>query len=332
MRLWPLSKKMTEHWLGASDAVVVAELMRDGRAESFHHGVVAVVDSAGNTLLERGNAEAVVYPRSTLKPLQAIAVLETGIELSSLHLALTTASHCGSTRHREAVLSFLDSYGLDSQALQCPLDLPLGSDERAHFLAEGLSPSREAMNCSGKHAGFLAACTHAGYSLEDYLSPSHPLQVSIRETISRYAGEDIAFSSHDGCGAPLHAISLGGLATALARVAAGNTAHEQQLLTAVRDNSWAIDGEGRDNTVTIETLRGIAKIGAEGLVVIGTPEGVTVAVKILDGSMRATSLVALAALEKAGAISAEQATVLSARMAHPVTGGEAIIGGLEVRL
>ena len=332
MRLWPLSKKMTEHWLGASDAVVVAELMRDGRAESFHHGVVAVVDSAGNTLLERGNAKAVVYPRSTLKPLQAIAVLETGIELSSLHLALTTASHCGSTRHREAVLSFLDTYGLDSQALQCPLDLPLGSDERAHYLAEGLSPSREAMNCSGKHAGFLAACTHAGYSLEDYLSPSHPLQVSIRETISRYAGEDIAFSSHDGCGAPLHAISLGGLATAIARVAAGNTAHEQQLLAAVRDNSWAIDGEGRDNTVTIETLGGIAKIGAEGLVVIGTPEGVAVAVKILDGSMRATSLVALAALEKAGAISAEQATVLSARMAHPVTGGEAIIGGLEVRL
>ena len=332
MRLWPLSKQMTEHWLGASDAVVVAELMRDGRAESFHHGVVAVVDSAGNTLLERGNAEAVVYPRSTLKPLQAIAALETGIELSSLHLALTTASHCGSTRHREAVLSFLDTYGLDSQALQCPLDLPLGSDERAHYLAEGLRPSREAMNCSGKHAGFLAACSHAGYSLEDYLSPSHPLQVSIRETISRYAGEDIAFSSHDGCGAPLHAISLGGLATAIARVAAGNTAHEQQLLTAVRDNSWAIDGEGRDNTVTIETLGGIAKIGAEGLVVIGTPEGVAVAVKILDGSMRATSLVALAALEKAGAISAEQATVLSARMAHPVTGGEAIIGGLEVRL
>ncbi len=323
---------MTEHWLGASDAVVVAELMRDGRAESFHHGVVAVVDSAGNTLLERGNAEAVVYPRSTLKPLQAIAVLETGIELSSLHLALTTASHCGSTRHREAVLSFLDTYGLDSQALQCPLDLPLGSDERAHYLAEGLSPSREAMNCSGKHAGFLAACTHAGYSLEDYLSPSHPLQMNIRETISRYAGEDIAFSSHDGCGAPLHAISLGGLATAIARVAAGNTAHEQQLLTAVRDNSWAIDGEGRDNTVTIETLGGIAKIGAEGLVVIGTPDGVAVAVKILDGSMRATSLVAIAALEKTGAISTQQATTLSARMAHPVTGGEAIIGGLEVRL
>ncbi len=332
MRLWPLSKQMTEHWLGASDAVVVAELMRDGRAESFHHGVVAVVDSAGNTLLERGNGEAIVYPRSTLKPLQAIAVLETGIELSSLHLALTTASHCGSTRHREAVLSFLDTYGLDSQALQCPLDLPLGSDERAHYLAEGLRPSREAMNCSGKHAGFLAACTHAGYSLEDYLSPSHPLQVNIRETISRYAEEDIAFSSHDGCGAPLHAISLGGLATAIARVAAGNTAHEHQLLTAVRDNSWAIDGEGRDNTVTIETLGGIAKIGAEGLVVIGTPEGVAVAVKILDGSMRATSLVALAALEKTGAISPEQATVLSARMAHPVTGGEAIIGGLEVRL
>jgi len=332
MRLWPPSNQMTKHWLGASDAAVVAELIRDGRAESFHHGVVAVADTAGTILLERGNVEAIVYPRSTLKPLQAIAVLETGIELSPLHLALTTASHCGSTRHREAVLSFLDAYGLDSQALQCPLDLPLGSNERADYLARGLSPSREAMNCSGKHAGFLAACTHAGYSVEDYLSPSHPLQASIRETISRYAGEEIAFSSHDGCGAPLHAMSLRGLATAIARVAAGSTAHEQRLLEAVRENSWAIDGEGRDNTVTIETLGGIAKIGAEGFVVMGTPEGVAVAVKILDGSMRATSLVALAALENTGAISTEKATSLSARMAHPVTGGDAIIGGLEVRL
>ena len=100
----------------------------------------------------------------------------------------------------------------------------------------------------------------------------------------------------------------------------------------MRDNAWAIDGEGRDNTVTIETLGGIAKIGAEGLVVIGTPSGVAVAVKILDGSMRATSLVALAALKDVGAISSTDAATLSARMAHPVNGGEAIIGALEVRL
>lgn len=323
---------MTAHWLKASDAVVVAELTRDGFAESFHHGVLAVVDQHGSTLLERGNPDAIVYPRSTLKPLQALAVLDTGIELSPLNLTLTTASHCGSARHRDAIRALLEEYGLDESALQCPQDWPLGNTERAQYLAEGYEASALAMNCSGKHAGFLAACTHAGFSTEDYLSFDHPLQQAIVETITSYTGEAPTFTSRDGCGAPLHALSLRGLARGIARIAAGTSEHEQQLLHAVRDNAWAIDGEGRDNTVTIETLGGIAKIGAEGLVVIGTPSGVAVAVKILDGSMRATSLVALAALESVGAISSTDAATLSARMAHPVSGGEAIIGALEVRL
>jgi L-asparaginase II len=328
----PRSNTMTAHWLKASDAVVVAELVRDGFAESFHHGVLAVVDQQGSTLLERGNADAIVYPRSTLKPLQAIAVLETGIELSALNLTLTTASHCGSDRHRGAIGSLLRDYGLDESSLQCPQDWPLGNTERAQYLADGHEASRLAMNCSGKHAGFLAACTHAGFSTEDYLSFDHPLQQGIVTTLTRYTGEAPTFTSRDGCGAPLHAVSLRGLARGIAIIAAGHSEQEKQLLHAVRDNAWAIDGEGRDNTVTIETLGGIAKIGAEGLVVIGTPSGVAVAVKILDGSMRATSLVALAALEMVGAISAGDAAALSARMAHPVSGGEAIIGALEVRL
>lgn len=328
----PHCKAVTSAWLGANDAVVLAELVRDGHTESLHHGVLAVVDYDGATQMERGNPDAIVYPRSTLKPLQALAVLGTGISLSSLNLTLTTASHCGSTRHRDAVLAFLREYGLDESSLQCPHDLPLGSAERAQFLAEGHQPSRLAMNCSGKHAGFLAACTHAGYSTEDYLSMEHPLQQSIAETITQYAEEAPTFTSHDGCGAPLNALSLRGLALAIARIAKARTPHEEQLIAAVRENAWAIDGEGRDNTLTIETLGGIAKIGAEGLVVIGTPAGIAVAVKIVDGSMRATSLVALAALESVGAISSSDAAALSTRMAHPVTGGDNIIGGLQVRL
>ena len=328
----PRSNTVAGAWLSAKDSVVVAELVRDGNTESLHHGILAVVDHNGASLLERGNPDAIVYPRSTLKPLQALAVLETGIELSSLNLTLTTASHSGSTRHRDAVRAFLHDFGLEESSLQCPHDLPLGNAERAQFLAEGLEPSRLAMNCSGKHAGFLAACAHAGYSTEDYLSMEHPLQRSITELITRYAGEAPTFTSHDGCGAPLHAISLRGLARAIAQVARAQTPHEQQLTAAVRENAWAIDGEGRDNTVTIETLGGIAKIGAEGLVVIGTPSGVAVAVKIMDGSMRATSLVALSALESVGAISSADASALKERMAHPVTGGDAIIGGLEVRI
>jgi L-asparaginase II len=329
---WLPFRPVTTHWLEASDGALVAELVRDGQVESLHHGVLSVVDQDGATLLQRGNPEAIVYPRSTLKPLQALAVLETGIQLTPLQLTLTTASHCGSSAHREAVNNFLLATGLDESALQCPEDWPLGHSERADFVAEGHPPSRLAMNCSGKHAGFLAACAHAGFSTHDYLGVEHPLQQGIVDTITRYTGEVPAFTSRDGCGAPLHALSVHGLARGIAKIAAGNTAHEQELLSAVHDHAWAIDGEGRDNTVTIETLGGIAKIGAEGLVVVGAPSGVAVAVKILDGSMRATSLVALAALATVGAISPENATLLSQRMAHPVMGGDAIIGALKVRL
>lgn len=323
---------MTTHPLGIADGVVVAELLRDSMVESLHLGVVAVVDHTGALLLERGNSDAAVFPRSTLKPLQALALLSTGVNLDPLELALSTASHCGSSEHRDAVDNFLHRHGLTSANLRCPEDWPLGSHERALLEQEHGAPSTLAMNCSGKHAGFLATCQHLGWDLEGYLEPSHPLQKLILETITEYTGETPWLSSTDGCGAPLHAVSLKGLARALATVGAAGTAYEQELLAAVGDNSWAIDGHGRANTLTIDAIGGIAKIGAEGLVVIATPEGVSVAVKILDGSMRATTLVALAALAKVGAVSPAVVEELSEGMAFPVLGGETIIGGLRTTI
>jgi L-asparaginase II len=320
------------HPLGARDGVVLAELVRDSEVESLHHGVLAVVDSLGNLLLERGDSTAIVYPRSTLKPLQALAVLATGVEVTGLELALTTASHCGSQEHRRGVEAFLAHHGLTPSHLQCPSDWPLAAAERAHMARDEGEPNRLAMNCSGKHAGFLAACQHSGWDLETYLHPSHPLQRSIVETITHYAQETPAFSSTDGCGSPLHAVSVRGLATALATVAGAKQPAEKQLLSAVSSHAWALDGHGRDNTVTIDTLGGIAKIGAEGLVVIATPEGVAVAVKILDGSMRATTPVALAALAEVGAISRDDQDELSRRFALEVKGGDHTIGALRTSL
>ena len=172
---------MNYHPLGAEHAVVVAELLRDDIVESLHHGIIAVVDAHGSRLLERGNADAIVFPRSTLKPLQAQAVLATGVDLTDLEIALTTASHCGSARHRKAVAAFLDRHGLSAQALQCPIDWPLGLAQRAEMAAASPVGDRLAMNCSGKHAGFLAACVHQGWDLDSYLEPTHPLQQAILE-------------------------------------------------------------------------------------------------------------------------------------------------------
>lgn len=323
---------MKPHFMESSDGSVVAELFRDGLVESLHSGIVAVVDAAGKLLLEVGNSQAIVYPRSTLKPLQTIAVLNTGVDLTPVEIVLTTASHCGSLEHRDAVQGFLERQGLDSINLQCPLDWPLGAHERAEMQQSAGAPNRVAMNCSGKHAGFLAATQHAGYSLENYLEPTHPLQKDILGTIEEWSHEKVAVSSTDGCGAPLHALSVAGLARAIAQVANGHTPHARHLVEAVSAHPWAIDGRGRANTLTIEKIGGIAKIGAEGLVVIGTPEGVAVAVKIIDGSMRATTPVALEALVQVGAIEPAIRDDLVATLGEPVMGGDRIIGGLRVRL
>lgn len=319
-------------FLAADDGAVIAHLTRDGIVESLHHGVVSVVDHTGQVLLERGNSHAVVYPRSTLKPLQAVALLSTGVQLTDLEVALTTASHSGSKEHRGAVTAFLNRHGFHESDLQCPVDWPLGVTERADLVASGSGQSRLAMNCSGKHAGFLATCAHLGFDTATYLDPHHPLQTLIADTIEKWTGETIGFSSTDGCGAPLHALSIRGLATSIATLSAGNSPEASVLLKAVADNPWALDGIGRANTVTIETIGGIAKIGAEGLVVIGTPEGVAVAVKIMDGSMRATTPVALEALLTVGAITPQQRDTILTVVAQPVTGGDHVIGGLEVQI
>lgn len=300
--------------------------------ESVHHAIVAVVDSSGKPLLERGATTRPVYPRSTLKPLQTLAVLATGVSLSPLEVALTTASHCGSREHREAIASFLARHRLSPASLQCPLDWPLGSAERAEMEKTEGSKSRIAMNCSGKHAGFLAACAHAGWDLDSYLDPAHPLQRSIKETIEEWTGETIAHSSVDGCGAPLHQVSLRALSKALASIAMGATPDAKTLVDSLAEHPWALDGRGRANTLTMERLGGVAKIGAEGLVVIALPSGIAVSVKVLDGSMRATTPIALEALFAVGAITAEQRSALLHTVAEPVLGGGAVIGGLEVWL
>lgn len=327
--------------LAADGCAEVAVLERNGFIESRHLGAAAVVDADGRVLRAVGDIEATVFPRSTLKPLQALALLETGATFTDDELVLATASHSGSPRHTAVVERMLAEDGRDAGALQCPVDWPLALSERAALRARGEEPSRLTMNCSGKHAGFLRAADALLASATDaasaraadpaqYLDPSHPLQQRIRTTIEEWTGEAVRFTGTDGCGAPLHATSLRALARGIARVSAGQTPHAARLMSAVQAQAWAIDGEGRANTVVIEALGGLAKLGAEGLVVIGTPTGVAVAVKILDGSMRATTPVALHLLVEVGALAAADAQGVLDTLHVPVRGGADVVGGLRV--
>jgi L-asparaginase II len=316
--------------LSVDGVVELARIDREGMVESRHLGAAAIADSAGRIVRAVGDVQASIYPRSTLKPLQAIAMLQLGAQFADDELALATASHSGSSGHLAVVERMLRDDGRDAHALQCPAQWPLGRAEVAAMQRHGLPATRVTMNCSGKHAGFLRASDAIGADPQRYLHVEHPVQQRVVEVVEQYTGEAIHHSARDGCGAPLHATSLLGLAGAIARIAAGATVHEERLMAAVTAEPWAIDGRGRANTLVIERLGALAKIGAEGLVVIGVPSGVAVAVKILDGSMRATTPVALALLASVGAIDADAAKELTDVIAERALAGDDEVGRLTV--
>ena len=302
------------HPLGPDGSVELAVLERSGMAESRHLGAAVLVDADGRTVTALGDVGALVYPRSALKLLQATAVLATGVELDDEQLVLAAASHAGTARHVEVVERTLAGAGLGETALHCPFDWPMDADARRAATA----PRRITMNCSGKHAAFLAASLHADWGTDGYLDPGHPLQRSIAATVEEHAGEHIAHRGVDGCGAPIAALSLAGLARATSR-AVGN---DGRLANAIRANAWALDGAGRANTVTIEQTGLVAKLGAEGVLVLATASGVAVAVKVLDGSARATTRVAFELLVREGLLAREVAESVLAATSEPLYGGE----------
>jgi L-asparaginase II len=315
--------------LEAGGCVELARIERSGMVESRHLGAAALVDPDGALIRSLGDPSALIYPRSTLKPLQAVAVLRSGAPLVGAQVVLASASHAGSPEHLAVVRSILDAADLPASALQCPIDWPLGRAYRDGLVRSGEGPSRMHMNCSGKHAAFLLACVASGWSTEDYLEPEHPLQARVRDTVAEFTGELVEHSGTDGCGAPVHAVSLAGLARAIGGVSGATSGEAAVLTEAILANPWAIDGVGRVNTLVIEELGLIAKLGAEGVLVLGAKSGVAVAVKILDGSSRAATLVALELLVEAGEVSRSAVTRVLAESLEPVLGGGRVVGAIE---
>ena len=314
------------HPLGPTGVVELAILSRSGLDESRHLGAAVVVSPDGTIVRSLGDADALVYGRSSLKFFQAIAVLRSGVSLAGAQLVLATASHSGTAAHVDVVRSLLARAGLGEDALQCPLDWPLDSASRSAASA----PARVTMNCSGKHAAFLLACVENGWPSASYLAPEHPLQQLIRDTVEEFTGEPIGQVGVDGCGAPVFATTLRGLAIAVGRVSAARDGSAALLAAAVLADPWAIDGPGRANTVVIEQLGLLTKGGAEGVIVMGAADGTAVALKMLDGSARATSLVALQLLASVGAISVEDADRVGTLTTEKVLGGGLPVGVIRV--
>jgi L-asparaginase II len=278
----------------------LVELVRDGMVEGVHHGSAIVLAPDGTTLFAAGDPDAAMYPRSTAKPLQATAMARLGLHLSPAGFAIAAASHSGEPVHLDAARKVLG--GRSPDALGNPADFPFDPVERDHWVAAGRAPSRLAHNCSGKHAAMLATCALNGWPAGGYLDPAHPLQRAIAATVEDLTGRRIDRVAVDGCGAPLFATSLRGLATAVAKIATAAPGTPDHLVAdGIRRHPELVGGSRRDVTAVMRAVPGlIAKDGFEAVQVAALPDGTAIAFKVADGGDRARQPVLAAALKLCG--------------------------------
>ncbi|MEU9369617.1 asparaginase [Streptomyces avermitilis] len=305
----------------------VAHLVREGVIEGVHYGSVVVLGADGNVDLGIGDIEAAFYPRSALKPVQAVAMLRAGLPLDGELLSLAAASHSGEERHLAGTRRILERAGLTEDDLRNVPDLPFDPVVREAWVRQGRLPSRLAQNCSGKHAAMLYTAKLNGWSLDDCLDPAHPLQQAIAEIVEDLTGQAIAKVTVDGCGAPLFSVSLHGLARAAARITtAPSGTPEARVADAMREHAEMASGTGRDVAALMRAVPGLlAKDGFEGVQVAALPDGRAIAVKIADGANRARVPVAAAALARAGVDPA----ALAEFAGEPLLGGGRPVGGVR---
>ena len=264
---------------------VLAKVTRGDLVESLHLGHLIVLNADGSTYLSKGSPELPIYPRSTIKSLQAAAMLKAGLKVELNELALICASHSGSQKHIDLVTKMLASRDISISQLKNAVDKPLGEKEK--IVWGDKQPSQLAQNCSGKHAGMLITCQQNGWDTKSYLDPDHPLQVAIKNEIEEISGEKVSATSVDGCGAPLFAISLIGLARAISNLVKSKDDPYKQILLACTKYPELVAGDGRLTTRMMQAVPDLfMKEGAEGVQVCALRDGRVIAIKIIDGSWR----------------------------------------------
>jgi L-asparaginase II len=311
---------------------VLVEVERSGFVESRHLGVAVVVDADGTPLATVGDPDEPVYLRSSAKPFQALAVRGLGVEaqlaLGEVALAGACGSHQGEPVHVTSVRTVLAAAGLDETALRCPPSLP--SSRAARIKVS--EPAAVYHNCSGKHAYMLAGSVARGWEPGSYTQPAHPLQAVVADTLTSFAGAPVEHVGVDGCGVPVHAMPLRGLALAYARLgalAAGGEEDPAALVAAVRRHPEMICGTGQLDTVLLQATGGrvLAKVGAEavyGAVDLERNHGL--ALKVLDGAPRARGAALLAVLQALGWLDERELEAVLPTAISEVRGGGEPVG------
>lgn len=297
---------------------IIVEVTRGDMVESMHRGSAAVVDITGKVAMQWGDIEKRVYPRSAIKAIQALPLVESGaadaFALSDSELSIACASHSGEARHVETVRAWLARMGLSEANLECGAHWPRHHQPTLHAMVQaGDLPGDAHNNCSGKHTGMLATAHHLGEPLEGYTKPTHPVQQRILGTLEALCGLDLSDAPRgiDGCSVPTWGIPLSNMALAFAHLGAPDNlppiraAAAKRLRKAVAAEPFMVAGTDRYCT-TLMDVTGEAvfvKTGAEGVFCAALPEyGLGVALKCDDGAARASQMMLTAILRRIGAL------------------------------
>ncbi len=320
---------------------VLVEITRADQVESQHRGAIAVVGVDGKLVRSWGDIDRFAHPRSSLKPFQAIPLIESGAfqayGLSMPDLALCCGSHNAEPKHLKRLAEWLERLGLGEQHLFCGPQRPAWSLLDVSGAKEAPGASLLANNCSGKHIGFLTTAIHLGISTADYCDLDHPVQRLVKEVVTEFTDHVPSESqtSVDGCGAPAYSFPLRSFALAMARLGrpektgGQRTAAAQLVVSAMTAHPWYVAGTGRPDTTLMQDsgFPGIAKGGAEGFFALSIPgKGLGIAIKIDDGAYRATSVAASAVLGQLGVLDREAMSRLKA-IANPRIRS---LGGIQV--
>ncbi|AID28912.1 L-asparaginase II [Mesorhizobium sp. USDA 4775] len=292
---------------------VLIEVLRGAIVESAHRGAVAVFDADGKPVLEIGDTSKPVFPRSAVKAIQALPLVETGAAdaygFGNRELALACASHSGEPEHVELARSMLARAGLDGSALECGAHWPSNHAAEIALARAGSSPNALHNNCSGKHSGFLCTCVHSGIAHSGYVKAGHALQEMVRDAMQSVTGvvHGADERATDGCSIPTYAVPLRSFALGFARMATTNgfgperAKAAKRLLAACMAEPFFVAGTGREDVALMEAAPGriFAKGGAEGVHCAAIPElGLGIALKCDDGAHRASEAMVAAVLAK----------------------------------
>lgn len=291
------------------------DVLRGGVVESSHVVHVAVARADGTVRAFSGDVEGSVFARSSIKPFQALPLVEDGVVealgLTEEELALCCASHNAEPTHVAAAASILSKAGVSADALACGAHAPMDDAAARALVLAGKEPARIHNNCSGKHAGMLALCVHNGWPTEGYHLPDHPVQKRVAATLPAWSGVDerAMATATDGCGVVTFGLPLRGLAAAFARLAGAAAAEPDgpagRVVRAMTRHPFHVAGTDRMCTELMKVAGGrvVAKTGAEGVYGAGVPgAGLGVALKVEDGARRASEPALLAVLGTLGVL------------------------------